>query len=1081
MNTLSRTLLPCIGLGLLSVSAYARPNVLIIISDDAGYADFGFMNELTGRVTDVPTPHLDDLRAEGTLFSSAYTGSVCSPSRAAITTGFYQNRLGYEYNINNLISATARDGHFPETVTIFEWMKHLGYTTGAFGKWHIGAMADDGARPGNRPERQGVDTFVGLWGGSRNYDVGVVTAPDQLLRRTKVAPDGTITDTVIENQHPWKDLNLTVAFGLAAEDFITEHHDDPVPFLLYAAFTSPHDPLHESPDYDDPRIAGISDPQHRQYASMMLTMDKAIGGILERLDDPDRDGNPADSIRDNTFIIFINDNGGPSSNTSSNFPLRGRKGDPEEGGIRVPMFMTGAGIPSNSVYAAPVHSVDFLPTIARLAGADEATTLDGVSLAEMDGVDLIPYLNENITTAPHELIVVRREDRVGLRKGDWKLVAKAGSYRLYNLADDIGETQDLALSEPAILADLLHELNLFDTGSDKPRHAALDALPDSINLNDRFIALPPGPSGSTFVPDLVIVGGSILNGDFNAGAATGIETFAQTMAWDNIGTSGASAPATNTNLDVDGTRNAILARIDTRTFGLDTGYTLAGGEILHASYEWRDALDWTDATDRVAVTLFTTDDDTLTGERTLIESGLSNISQANDTYQPEDHVFSPIPAGFAGKRLFIQLNPELEGSGFARLDNFVLERGTTTVATEGRFVWGDPLRWIDGDTGLDDTLLSTDGFPGARLNFPSRPFNYTATNNLERMTGLGFMLNELSFTGADATTLSLDGKGLVFATGLDGAEPRINMELDNGTVVIDPDLLLMNDLLLTGNGNGTLRIGGMVTDEQQPNQLVKDGEFTLQFTAAAVNASHIVVNAGTLSFGETIGLLGVNDLSLNATLQIDVSAGYADLLAVDGTLTLAGATLEIVDLGGAFPTQARIAVSYGALDGEFTSITGLPAGYHADYAYADGSNNRNIAIVPNTAFDDWARVISGLEGADANFAADANSDGVANGLAWYLGMADAHASAVQSLPQATLQPGEIQFHFNRLKAAAGVTSQVFASSDLSAWASLQHGVDGVAIEVSPETEEPGQESIIVRVPLAPPPSGQFLRLEVEQQ
>lgn len=126
------------------LNAQTSPNIVLIISDDAGWADFGFMDPVTGGTTNIPTPHLDALRSQGVLFTNAYTGSVCSPSRAAITTGFYQNRLGYEFNTNNLTAADARDGHFPETVTIFEWMKAMGYTTGAIGKWHIGSMADDG-------------------------------------------------------------------------------------------------------------------------------------------------------------------------------------------------------------------------------------------------------------------------------------------------------------------------------------------------------------------------------------------------------------------------------------------------------------------------------------------------------------------------------------------------------------------------------------------------------------------------------------------------------------------------------------------------------------------------------------------------------------------------------------------------------------------------------------------------------------------------------------------------------------------------------------------------------------------------
>ena len=1090
-------LLACL-LMLPGAPGFSRPNIVLIISDDAGYADFGFMDALTSRTTEVPTPELDTLRARGTLFSSAYTGSVCSPSRAAITTGFYQNRLGYEYNINNLTSATARDGHFPETVTVFEWMKHLGYATGAIGKWHIGAMADDGAQPGNRPERQGVDTFLGLWGGSRTYDVGVATLGEHLLRRTDVAPDGTITSTVLENEAPWSGMNLTVALGEAAQNFITDRHEavdesgNPVPFFLYVAFTAPHGPLHQSPDYNDPRISGISDTKRRQYASMILTMDKAVGGILERLNDPDRDGDPADSIMDNTFFVFINDNGGPSSNASSNYPLRGYKGNPEEGGIRVPMFMAGAGIPVGGVYDFPVHSIDFVPTFARLAGGTDETTVDGVRLDSLDGIDIRPYLNGSINTPPHDLIVVRKDDRVGLRKGDWKLTAFNQTFRLYNLANDIGESQNLAFAEPDILDDLIHELNLFDAGSDKPRHAALNAVPESINLNDGFIANPPTPGGAGFIPDLVIAGGSILNGDFNTSTEDGRGTFEETPDWINIGTGAQTQPATNTNLDFDGTRNAILAKTDLRIFGLDTGYTLLGGEVFHTRYQWLDATDWTDGSDRVAVTLFITDDDTINGNRTVMETALSGLSVADNSYQMESHVFAPVEVEFSGKRLFVQVNPEVSGVGFGRFDNFVLERGEVGGQMLSQFSFGDPNRWKDGDTGLPDTLLSLDSFPGAELTFPSRTFNYTAINNLTRASGLEFMLNRLVFEGTDSSTTTLGGMALAFADDLDAAGAHIGMNRDSGSVVLYTDLLLIDDLHLTGTGSGTLEIGGAITDERDPRHLFMEGPFTVRFTKAPANAGQIVVNAGTLSLPSGVDISASSAVVIESGGRISGKGRVTSPLAIrgaflagDGTepfsaenLTLDGARLEVPDLGGEFPAAGLVVATYNMLAGEFASASGVPAGYHIEYDSDAGGGQPAIVIVPNTPFDDWTHSVSGLSGAAATFGADPNEDGVVNGMAYLLGMEDALVNAEGALPSTSLEPASLIFQFNRLKNTGGVAARVAGSLDMSNWSILENGVDGVVIEVADHQVDANLESVTVRLPAAP---AQFLRLQAVEQ
>ena len=259
MEHLPKTLLAALTLLVPAALVQAdQPNVVFIIVDDAGYADFGFMNEVTREIsgnptytTDIPTPNLDALRNRGTLFSSAYTGSVCSPSRAAITTGADGNRYGYELNIVNATEAGVVDGHPNERKICFEFMKELGYTTGAIGKWHIGSTADPDAANdifGSRPERQGVDEFFGLWSGSRNYTVGNASSDQEVMRKVVVDAQGDFIDIVVEqdahlpndplpNHFPgsWNGEYLTTAFSDGAIDFIDRHHDAPIP----SSFTSP--------------------------------------------------------------------------------------------------------------------------------------------------------------------------------------------------------------------------------------------------------------------------------------------------------------------------------------------------------------------------------------------------------------------------------------------------------------------------------------------------------------------------------------------------------------------------------------------------------------------------------------------------------------------------------------------------------------------------------------------------------------------------------------------------------------------------------------------------------------------------
>ncbi len=494
--------------------AHSSPNVIVIITDDAGYADFGFMNGLSGETSEIPTPNLDALAARGVKFSRAYVAANCQPTRAAIVTGGYQQRIGNESVGNNLtyavddaqIATRGFEGVPVETDTIWDRMKGLGYSTGAIGKWHLGQHADsaNGQVLGNRPQNQGVDEFYGFWHGDRNYKLGTYGASQvtRSLRETIVDPNGNVTDTVVEHapKHTQpSDAYLTEALGDYAVDFIDDHHDDANPFFLYQSFGAPHKVWTESPDYNDPAITHLSDPR-RKVASMMITMDKQVGRILDKLDDPDGDPNTSDGIADDTLVVFINDNGGVNNNPpgTDNGVLNRWKGSPLEGGIRVPMIVAGAGVNAGvegTTYTKPVHGIDILPTAFAAAGGTFGPAED-----KIDGVDILPFINGTDTSSPHDVLVHRWRGNFAVVKGDWKLVnrknhkSNPNQYELYNVTNDIGETNDVIgnATHSALVAELKRDLTNHEAFFDKPRYAILNRTPETepLNLFDHFVFRP---------------------------------------------------------------------------------------------------------------------------------------------------------------------------------------------------------------------------------------------------------------------------------------------------------------------------------------------------------------------------------------------------------------------------------------------------------------------------------------------------------------------------------------------------------------------------------------------------------------
>lgn len=437
---MTRLLLPALFAAFTAVSFAAdKPNVLVIVADDLGYADVGFQG-----AKDIPTPNLDTLAKQSVRCTNGYVSHpFCSPTRAGLMTGRYEQHFGHE---NNPVwnPEDTKSGLPLNQVTLPQLMKKAGYVTGAVGKWHLGA------HPQFHPNQRGFDDYFGFRGGGHLY-----------LEGTKGGAEYNIPLEFNGQERPFDDY-LTNILGREAAGFIERHQGKN--WLLYLAFNAPHTPLSAPPELLA-KFAGIADEGRRTYAAMVNALDTAVGSVLARLD--------ATKQRENTLIFFISDNGGPDLSGKSdkpcftdNSPLRGHKGQVYDGGIRVPFLVSWPAKLKPGTYDKPVISLDFLPT-ALAAGGGEAP-----SDRKLDGVNLIPFLTGEKTGTPHEALFWRANGPGGnyaARMDDWKLVRLGKSApELYNLASDVGETKNLAADKPDVLAKLLSAVETWDKDNIAP-------------------------------------------------------------------------------------------------------------------------------------------------------------------------------------------------------------------------------------------------------------------------------------------------------------------------------------------------------------------------------------------------------------------------------------------------------------------------------------------------------------------------------------------------------------------------------------------------------------------------------------
>ncbi len=417
-----------------------KPNILILFSDDQGYADLGIQG-----AKDIPTPNIDSLARNGVRFTSGYVSSpMCSPSRAGLITGRSQSRFGHDINWHPEWPVDPNDTRgLPLTErTLGDQLKAAGYRTGVVGKWHLGEAAPF------HPNRRGFDEFFGFISGGHNY-------PTDSYRGT---PPLNHYNTLLErNGEPQSAAPgyLTTVLGEESAAFIHRNKDNP--WALYTAFNAPHTPLQATPELLE-RVKHIEDENRRTYAAMIVGLDDAVGRILQQLRD--------DGLEDRTLIFFLSDNGGTTeNNTSSNSPLRGRKGSMWEGGIRVPFMAQWKGVlPAGKTYDRPVSSFDILPTALAAAGAPS------IADQPLDGVDLLPYLTGKKTGDPHESLCWRLAERDiwAIRSGDHKLLKQDKQVRLYDLAADPAEARDLVGKLPEVQERLQKALDDWQATLSKP-------------------------------------------------------------------------------------------------------------------------------------------------------------------------------------------------------------------------------------------------------------------------------------------------------------------------------------------------------------------------------------------------------------------------------------------------------------------------------------------------------------------------------------------------------------------------------------------------------------------------------------
>ncbi len=449
------------------------PNVVLIVTDDLGWNDIS-LNSRVGNRT-VPTPNIDSIAREGVNLVQGYAGSAtCAPSRAALMTGRYGTRFGFELTpvLPGMMPIIAmirnsRQTEGPPTIleeadesddqvaalglpaseiTLAELLKAQGYYTAHIGKWHLGRGE------GMMPLEQGFDDSLLMLSGmyAREDDPNVVDARQDFDPIDRFLWHATQFSSSF-NGGPAFELQtyMTDAYSSEAVEVIERNRDRP--FFLFLAYFAPHNPLQaRREDYD--ALEHIDLHRERVYGGMMRSLDRGVGAVLDAL--------RSNGLEENTLVIFTSDNGGAGyiGLPAVNLPYRGWKSTYFEGGIHVPFLARWPGtIPAGSVYSEPVHHIDIFATAAAAAGAELPS--DRV----IDGVDLVPYLRGKMSDSPHQTLFWRNGAARAVRRGPHKLILSeppggVSQQWLFDLAVDPYERSNIATANPGLVADLREKL-----------------------------------------------------------------------------------------------------------------------------------------------------------------------------------------------------------------------------------------------------------------------------------------------------------------------------------------------------------------------------------------------------------------------------------------------------------------------------------------------------------------------------------------------------------------------------------------------------------------------------------------------
>lgn len=472
------------------------PNIVLIVADDLAINDLtaeGAGHGVAGGL--VPTPNIDSIARQGADFTVAYSANAtCSPSRAALMTGRYPTRFGFEFTavpaqlakyvpryspqdrphptiyhaeLQSQVPPMADMGMPASEITIAELLKARGYHTVHIGKWHLGEAR------GMRPEDQGFDESLGFMPGASKYEadtaaVGAKLPGDPLDRLLWLA----LTDAVQFNGgHPFHAGEyLTDYFSDQAAAAIRANRDRP--FFLYLAYSAPHTPFQATrADYD--ALAAIRDRRTRVYGAMVRALDRGVGAVMAAL--------TAQGLDDDTLVIFTSDNGGAwyAGLPNINKPYRGWKGTFFEGGIRVPFFVRWPGriAPAQRLHM-PVQGIDVFPTFAAAAGAALPRG------RRTDGIDLLPFVTGHAPALTRRTFFWRSGGYEAIRDGDWKLQVSQNPARiwLFDLATDPTERSDLSTRRPDMVKRLRAELASHDRELPRPRWPALLEEPIRIDV-----------------------------------------------------------------------------------------------------------------------------------------------------------------------------------------------------------------------------------------------------------------------------------------------------------------------------------------------------------------------------------------------------------------------------------------------------------------------------------------------------------------------------------------------------------------------------------------------------------------------